>query len=469
MQMKTITLALFIALSAGHAQAQVQSNSGGDLAEWELLKAYLSEVEKRSDLEIQMEFSDYKLRKTIFKEESRRWWELYKEGQRKQKINEYWKRFREGEAYAQNVVSTSVGNYCKLLGQVDVSKYASPVEDANMSVAFERGFKTAYPECSIPNLDQFLRDSDKKISSVEAKLKSIQLSILASKPTEKEIEVIYAELKNKYVEVVKGHLAASQEKLEKSFALPSTELNRLMESAKILAQSIDCANLKSRAGIKYNCTAQVLEASVKLGTASTYRVLKGEQETGAFQSRLYFGQLFEAISVYLKEVNPNDQVVRYLANDLSVSLTKLQQESDRRIADARVLIAEDFFDKIRALRIDTIDLNRGVFSKATMLGLVNDLMDVKSALESYARFDMSSQYEEEQLQKVINHYSSTLRAAANLKAEVQLPKRNIIVTLEDETTSDVVTLEAMPLPPKAYLLGVSPDEVRDWIEFLAIE
>jgi hypothetical protein len=475
----SLTFALFLSLtSVPSLQAKitpvkvaVPTNTSaieGDLAEWELLKAYLSEVEKRSDLEIQMAYSDYKLNRLIFKESNRRWWETYKEDQRKEKINEYWQRFREGEKYARSVVEANVGNYCNLLSKVDLSVMSSPVEDANVVSAFARGFKGAYPECSISNLDQFLRDTDKRVSVVEKKIIDMRVNLLVSKPNEKDVEAIYNELKKKYVEATKTFLTSSKEKLESSFALPNEEVGRITESANLLAQAIGCPTLKSRAGEKFICTVQTLEAPVKLGLASTYRVLKNEQETGVFQPRLYLGQLMLASAVYLKEVNPNNQTVRYLADDISHSVEKLQADTDRKIQDARTVIAQDFFDQMRVLKFDTIDLNRGVFSKDAMMAIVHELLDIKPSIESYVRFDLSTQYESSILDKVLDHYRNTLQKASELKAEVQLPKRDVVVTLADEGTSDVVTLDSMPFPPKAYLLGLSQEEVQEWMDILAL-
>jgi ligand-binding sensor protein len=478
MHLKPITLsaALFFSLSYGNvSEAKLPVNNAttvnrneGDLAEWELLKAYLSEVEKRSDLEIATAKMDYKLRREIFQESNRRWWEIYKEDQKKEKIRLYWDRFRSGEDYAHSVVSKSVGSYCKLLDKVDLSSMNSPIEDGVIYSAFSRGFKGAYPECSIANLDQFLRDTDKKISVIEGKITEIKKGLLVTRPTEKEVEVIYNELKKKYVEAVKAHLATSKERLEKSFNLPVTEMKRLIESANTLSAAINCSTLKSRLGSRYNCAIQVIDAPVKLGAASTYRVLTNQQETGAFQPQIYLGQLLMATAVYLKEVNPNDEMVKYLVSDINLTLAKIQNASEKRMEDARVLIAEDFFNQMRSLKIDTIDLNRGVFSKDIVMGIIDNMLAIKPALKSYMRLDMSTEYERSILTKVLKHYRSTLNLAGSLQAKVQLPHREVIVTLEDEETSDVVTLAPMPFPPTAYLLGLSPKDVQEWMEFLAL-
>lgn len=280
----TLTTALLLSMTSGidsYAALPRPNTEGatnekslqGDMAEWELLRAYLREVEKRSDLEIQFQEANYKFRELVFKESNIRWWEVYKENQKQNKIREYWQRFRAGEKYAQLIAAKSVGNYCKLLGQVDLSVMNSPVEDETIYTAFQRGYKGAYPECSIPNLDKFLRDAEKSVSAIEKRLESIQIALL-TKPNEKDMEVIYNGLKNKYVEVIKNHITASKEKLEQAFVLPATELNRLMESAHLLAQAIGCSTFISKNGEKYICTARVIEAPAKLGMASTYRILK---------------------------------------------------------------------------------------------------------------------------------------------------------------------------------------------------
>ena len=441
----------------------------GNLAEWELLKAYLSEVEKRTDLEIQVAQSDYKLRRAIFAEANTRWWEAYNESQRKEKVQEYWRRYLEGQRYAQSIVSKNIGNYCKLLSEIDTSTMKSPIEDANLSTAFDRGFKSAYPECSIANLDQFLKQADQKISVVENKIIEVEKDLLSSAPDEKEVEVIYNELKSKYVELIKTQLVDSRSKLEASFTLPDTQMKRLMESAKLLADTITCSTLSSRSGMRFNCTVQVLPSTVKLGSASTYRVLKGQQETGVFQPRINFNQLIMASAVYLREVNPNNNIVRYLVNDLQGSLSKIQNESEIRIENAKKLIAQDFINKLRELKLNTIGLNRGILSKDETMKLVNDLLDVKSSLKSYARMDITTQFEKNILDKVTLHYKETLAMAGSITRSLELPRREIVIELADEESSDVVTLEEkLPAPTKAYLLGLTPEQVQNWLNFLAL-
>jgi len=225
MQLKRISLPLGMLMmltSLTHAQAssqipvspvQLTREAEGSLAEWELLKAYLEQVEKRTELEGQMAHSDYRLRRAIFVEENSRWWEVYNVSQRKDKVQEYWRRYLEGQRYAQSVVSKNTGNYCKLLSEIDTSKMNSPIEDANLAIAFERGFKSAYPECSIANLDQFLKQADQKVSLVENKIIEVEKDLLLSVPDEKAVEVIYNELKTTYVELIKTQLVDSGSKL----------------------------------------------------------------------------------------------------------------------------------------------------------------------------------------------------------------------------------------------------------------
>lgn len=174
-----------------------------------------------------------------------------------------------------------------------------------------------------------------------------------------------------------------------------------------------------------------------------------------------------ASAAYLREVHPNNQMVKYLVDDMNTSLSKLQKESDRKITTAKRLIAENFFNQMRALKFDTIDLNRGVFKKEVVMGVITDLLALKTSLQAYMRLDMSSELELSILEKVLNHYRSTIRHAGSLEAEVQLPKRDIVVTLEDAETSDAVTLDTMPLPPKAYLFGLTPEDVQVWIDVLS--
>jgi hypothetical protein len=436
-----------------------------------MLKAYLKEVKKDSDADTEIELSKLGMGSAVFSEYNHRWWQQYNNAQRDQKIDRYWDFYYKGEQQAQDLMDGAVGaNICELI-QAQVHSGSLPeasTTEPEVNDAFRRGMVAMDPECFIPDLLTSIQGFDQEVVALRARLFDLQKKVTIYRPTDGDLDQIAANLQNSYIKATNDLMTSQIASINAVVQIDPTQLQSLQSMAQVLSQVMNCDNFTSREGRKMDCNVNVVPAPYAVDINAAYKILLLGQQVGIYQQNLDLNGLFEAVNTYLTEVNPNDIIVQATLDQMKAVLSRMDNQRQAKLGNLVTQFQAAQASMISSLSLQSETLWRDFFPVATQEQIIDTFFSLKERIDAYGRLELGTDAEAEAMTSVIDDYNNALGLAASISLQLPLPSQAVLLTLNDQTHTQVNLPSPVQSAPTGYLLGTCASDVDQWVGELTI-
>lgn len=439
--------------------------------ERDLLKAYLKEVKKDSDSQAEVELSKLGMGSQAFKEYNQRWWQKYNDAQRDQKIDRYWDFYFKGEQQAQDLMSQTAGNnVCKLIlahvNSGDLPEASTTEPEVND--AFRRGMVAADPQCFIPNLLTSIQGFDQEVVALRARLFDLEKKVTIYRPTDADLSQIAARLQSSYTAAMNDLMNTQIAQISQVVQVDPTQLQSLQNIASILSTVMNCDHFTSREGRQMNCAINIVPAPYAVDINAAYKILLLGQEIGIYQQNLDMNDLFEAVNTYLTEVSPNDVLVEGYFDQLKGILSRMDDTRRAKTASLQTEFQSAEQSLVATLSLQSETLWQDYFPVATREEIIDTFFSLKERIDAYNRLELGTDAEAQAMTGVVNDYNNALNLAASISLQLPLPSQAVLLTLSDQTHTQVSLPSPVQGAPTGYLLGTCGDDVSQWVSRLSI-
>jgi hypothetical protein len=413
-------------------------------------REYIFDFRLGDEAYVTTELARLDFQREVFEEYKRRWWR--ENDPESYQRDRYWTAYYEGkEWYFETVTSLGTANYCVGLKELLEAQIAS---DAKWRAdAFRRGVVSEVPECWISGIDARIRGLFRKIGSLEKTLFEIQRKVTRARLDERQARELQKQLNESVKKTVLKTLRESEEPFLEGLQIAPIDKDVISAAAKIISVRIGCGD---------KCVVNFHEPAVtELTEAELYNYLdKGSDLVGQLQPRVDAMNLERKAAAYIREVNPNDQIVRGHLEILKSRLLKVDTLAAVRITNLRKRFARIKGEALEDLRLENVDFWQDLFPEDTRERVIQAFVELKFRMSTYERMLMGTQYEEFRFDEIVSLYNQALNVAAGVSMSIYMPERYFVLAVDPRTLEEHLLAVDAQLIPSGFLLGRDMSEVN---------
>ena len=404
-----------------------------------------------------------RLEREILREDSRRWWASFNDHQRDQAIHRYKEAFQRGVNEAQLISqSLSGNNYCGVVEENLPRRFFG--NDETFNQALIRGYQSVFAECFAQDNYKTLVMYDGRLKNLEKNLFQVQSKLILNRPSDYELRQLGKQLENNAAAIIKKHAQSFLNPLKQHLALETDELkkikDRLSYQASLLAETINCKDLRGRFGERFNCQVAIVKPLHEIQEKDLWQFLHLDRKLGIFSHRIVYNQIFQAVAAYNQQTSMPNPIVAYALEDFKHSLQRLEGQLELGLKNLKSAYAFEVSQNLFENELNNADLWRNLFARDLRERVVAEFFEFKQLIESFERVQLSNRRELALLETIRGYYEKLLFQAAEMSFNLDLWQLDSVrIDLNDGLGSVLTIPVSISQPANGFLLGYSEREV----------